>query len=272
MKRNADIRRESLARVRQGKWFFRLFSVMLFFGVIQQLAGVLLDKAYGRFGLQTWMDFAQAKAAAMKGGLDYAVPSKAVMSQMNEATLFWLFITLVFAGIGYLGLATVNLKAAKDDAASWFGEAVGALARPFGCGWLAFTVAVRIFLWSLLLIVPGIVASYRYSQVWNVKAEHPDWSASRCIAESARLMDGRKLQRFRLDLFFFGWAVLAVAALAVVLPFVPRVVAAPVVLLAMGAMLFTALWMSVARAVFYRAALDAAGDGEPAAAAPEVRQ
>jgi hypothetical protein len=249
VKDNSTIRREALARLREGPWFCRLFAVTLFFCCLQRAVASALAAAYERYGIQTWFDFLQAKAEAVQSGLSYAVPSRAVAWQMHEATAFHLFISLVFAGISYHALAGANLRAAGDEPSGWARAAFGALARPLADGWLAFVFAGRVFFWSLLLIIPGVVASYRYSQVWNVRAEHPDWPAGPCLAESARLMDGRKLQRFLLDLSFVGWILLATLLIGCSLAarFVNWILPlSPFLLLAV------AMWMSLARAIFYR--------------------
>ena len=38
-----------------------------------------------------------------------------------------------------------------------------------------------IFLWSMLFIIPGIIASYRYSQAFYVLAENPDKGILECL-------------------------------------------------------------------------------------------
>jgi len=63
-------------------------------------------------------------------------------------------------------------------------------------------------LWSLLLIVPGIVAQYRYSMAIYLLCDHPEMSPLACIRESKRLMSGHKAELFVLDLSFLGWALL----------------------------------------------------------------
>ena len=45
-----------------------------------------------------------------------------------------------------------------------------------------------IFLWSLLLFIPGIVKAYAYSMVYYVKADHPEYGWRECLDESQRLM------------------------------------------------------------------------------------
>lgn len=69
--------------------------------------------------------------------------------------------------------------------------------------------AVFIFLWSLLLVVPGIIASYRYSQAIYLLIDHPELSPLDCIRESSRMMTGHKAELFVLDLSFIGWLLLS---------------------------------------------------------------
>ena len=68
--------------------------------------------------------------------------------------------------------------------------------------------AVFIFLWSLLLIVPGIIASYRYRQAIYILLDHPEKSVWQCLQESKAMMQGRKKELFVLDLSLIGWILL----------------------------------------------------------------
>ena len=65
-----------------------------------------------------------------------------------------------------------------------------------------------IFLWSLLLVIPGIIAAYRYSFAVFVMIDHPEMSAVDCLRESKRLTNGYKGQLFTLDLSFLLWLLL----------------------------------------------------------------
>ncbi len=64
---------------------------------------------------------------------------------------------------------------------------------------------VFIFLWSLLLVIPGIIAAYRYSFAVYIMIDHPEMSAMDCLRESKRLTNGYKGQLFLLDLSFILW-------------------------------------------------------------------
>lgn len=67
---------------------------------------------------------------------------------------------------------------------------------------------VFIFLWSLLLFVPGIIAAYRYRMAIYLLVDHPEMSPLECIRESKRMMKGQKSDMFILDLSFIGWNML----------------------------------------------------------------
>ena len=67
----------------------------------------------------------------------------------------------------------------------------------------------KIFLWSLLLVIPGIVASYSYAMTNYVLAETPNISASEAIRISKVLMEGNRWRLFCLRFSFIGWDILA---------------------------------------------------------------
>lgn len=67
---------------------------------------------------------------------------------------------------------------------------------------------VFVFLWSLLLFVPGIIAAYRYRMAIYLLIDHPEMSPLECIRESKSMMRGHKADMFVLDLSFIGWEIL----------------------------------------------------------------
>lgn len=72
------------------------------------------------------------------------------------------------------------------------------------------------FLWSLLLIVPGIVKACSYFMVPYLLTEHPDVGATEALDLSKIMTDGHKGQIFVLLLQDFGWKVLSVLTLGLV--------------------------------------------------------
>lgn len=66
-----------------------------------------------------------------------------------------------------------------------------------------------IFLWSLLLIIPGIVKAYEYRMIPYLLAENPNLSFSEAKSISSQMMEGEKWNAFVLDLSFIGWNILS---------------------------------------------------------------
>ena len=72
-----------------------------------------------------------------------------------------------------------------------------------------FLKQIYIFLWSLLLAIPGIIKSYSYRLVPYILADNPDMYADEAITLSREMMNGQKLDAFILDLSFFLWLILS---------------------------------------------------------------
>ncbi len=67
---------------------------------------------------------------------------------------------------------------------------------------------VFIALWSLLFVIPGIIASYRYSMSYYILNDNPNMSADEARKASIEMMKGHKWQLFCLHLSFIGWILL----------------------------------------------------------------
>jgi len=75
---------------------------------------------------------------------------------------------------------------------------------------LILLMGIKILAWTLLLIIPGIVAALNYSQSFFILYDNPDMSVSEAIKESIRLMNGKKWKLVGLGLSFIGWLLLGV--------------------------------------------------------------
>lgn len=68
-----------------------------------------------------------------------------------------------------------------------------------------FTKGVYIFLWTLLLIVPGIVKTYAYRMVPYILSDNPSLDSDRVLELSIKMTDNQKWDIWVLDLSFIGW-------------------------------------------------------------------
>ncbi|MFY9175469.1 MAG: DUF975 family protein [Peptococcia bacterium] len=74
---------------------------------------------------------------------------------------------------------------------------------------LYFVMYIFILLWTLLFIIPGIIASFRYSMAFFILADNPEIGVLEAIRQSKEMMVGHKWRLFVLGLSFLGWAILA---------------------------------------------------------------
>jgi len=79
----------------------------------------------------------------------------------------------------------------------------------------SFLQGLYVFLWSLLLIIPGIIAGYSYAMTEFILSEHPHLTASEAIAQSKQLMAGNRFRLFCLEFSFIGWDILCAFTLGI---------------------------------------------------------
>lgn len=78
-----------------------------------------------------------------------------------------------------------------------------------------FLKQIYVLLWSLLLIVPGIVKYYSYSVTEFIMRENPDRKYNDAIEDSMKMMNGYKTKLFMLDLSLIGWFILSCLTLGI---------------------------------------------------------
>ncbi len=75
--------------------------------------------------------------------------------------------------------------------------------------------AIYEILWSLLLIIPGIIKSYSYSMMDFILKDEPELTGEEAICKSMKMMQGHKMQLFLLDLSMIGWFILSCLTLGI---------------------------------------------------------
>jgi len=74
---------------------------------------------------------------------------------------------------------------------------------------------VYLVLWTLLLVVPGIVKFYSYAMTYFILKDYPELAYNAAIEKSMTMMSGYKMKLFLLDLSFIGWAILCCFTLGI---------------------------------------------------------
>lgn len=75
---------------------------------------------------------------------------------------------------------------------------------------LGLLIAIFVFLWSLLFVIPGIIKAYSYSMSYYISVDNPSLTAEEARLKSMKLMDGNKWDLFCLHFSFIGWILLVI--------------------------------------------------------------
>lgn len=123
-------------------------------------------------------------------------------------------VWFIFAGPLLLGMVTYFLTISRDHE--------GRLEQLFS-GFFNFKTAmityllvfVYVLLWTLLLIIPGIIAAITYSMTFYIIADDSSIGPNEAIDKSKKMMDGFKWKFFCLSLRFLGLAILCLFTLGI---------------------------------------------------------
>ena len=156
------------------------------------------------------------KSIGTNGGVDSEVGAFILASLpiIILASLFAAVIYFVlgsFIGVGYAKF-NLNLVDKKNAAFETLFE--------YFSYWKTTTIArllraLYVFLWSLLFIIPGIVAGFSYAMTDYILAEDPELTADEAISQSKSIMMGNKWRFFCLQFSFIGWDILATLAFGI---------------------------------------------------------
>lgn len=136
------------------------------------------------------------------------------MNAYSSSSWIGSLIVFILGGVVNFGLCDFFTRMNKGEQVG-FKQLFGQFGR-IGAGiCMNFMVGLFTYLWSLLFVIPGIIAAYRYAMVPYLMAEFPDLGTMDAIRESKRLMHGNKWRLFCLELSFFGWAILAALTLGI---------------------------------------------------------
>ena len=156
------------------------------------------------------------KSIGTNGGVDSEVGAF-ILASLPIIIIASLFAAVIyfalgsFIGVGYAKF-NLNLVDKKNAAFETLFE--------YFSHWKTTTIArllraLYVFLWSLLFIIPGIVAGFSYAMTDYILAENPELTADEAISQSKSLMMGNKWRFFCLQFSFIGWDILATLAFGI---------------------------------------------------------
>lgn len=166
-------------------------------------------------------------ASLTGGSISFNIRSDDLQKLFTHSRAFLSFLMFFGSFVGFLGFAqfilggTVKLGYCRfllkqhDGSNPEIADLFSQFDR-FGDGFcLALLQTIFIVLWSLLFVIPGIVASYRYSLAQFIMLENPDMRPMEALNASKQMMYSHKMDLFLLDLSFIGWSFLCVFTLGI---------------------------------------------------------
>lgn len=123
-------------------------------------------------------------------------------------------ILLIITGLIGFGTVSYYLKVSRNESVTY--KELFSKTNMFW-QYIAISLLVGIFtaLWSLLFIIPGIIAALSYSLVYYIKLDNPELSTMDVIRRSKQMMQGHKWDFFVLSLSFLGWTILGLFTLGI---------------------------------------------------------
>lgn len=123
-------------------------------------------------------------------------------------------VRFVVGGFVSLGLIQYNMNLI-DGAEGLFSDLFSKSSLLGKALWLRVRMGIFIFLWTLLLIIPGIIKYYSYSMSGFIMAENPEIDAKEAMTISIDMMKGNKWRLFCLGFSFIGWALLSLLTMGI---------------------------------------------------------
>ena len=210
MKYAADVRRIARDALR-GKW-----AIAVIAGLIAVLLGGI---ASDNSGFKINLDSSGVSANLEIGGQTVYSTGSGLNSEFGAflagSIVYILLAALAMAAVYYVlgsiievGYARFNLDLVDRQKDPEMGALFGYFSH-----WKTTVAAkllrsVYVLLWSLLFIIPGIVAGYSYAMTSYILAEHPELTASEAIERSKQMMRGNRGRLFCMQFSFIGWSLL----------------------------------------------------------------
>jgi len=118
-------------------------------------------------------------------------------------------VSLILGGPIYFGVASYFLKIARYEAAE-FNDMFSGFSLFKTNFVLHLLMLIFTLLWTLLLIVPGIIAAIKYSMAFYILNDNPEIGGMGAIRRSKEMMEGHKMRFAEMWLSFLGWFLLGI--------------------------------------------------------------
>ena len=215
MKTNTDFKNDALEALR-GNWGKAVLAALLYMLIAAAIVGPM---EYASLKMSNYV-------TEQMGGYSYSNPVNTAATLLQDAEyqslqkqnyvtsllgLLLEFFLLMPLAVGFCNafrklLVNKDTELVKNtfDFSNYFHKVLGML-------WMT----ILITLWTLLLIIPGIIKAFSYAMTPFILDEKPELSVTEAIHHSRMLMKGHKFDLFWLYLSFIGWGILCIFTLGI---------------------------------------------------------
>lgn len=137
-----------------------------------------------------------------------------IVSGLSAIPYIGVIINLLLSGVLILGLVSCFMKIVREE--TFRIENLFDGFKNFGSAFLLqILIELFTFLWSILLLIPGVIARYRYYMAFYILNDNPEIGAMAALNASKKIMRGFKWKLFCLHLSFIGWGLLCILSLGI---------------------------------------------------------
>ena len=190
----------------KGKYWMA-FVVTLVMGVLTSFGSSMISSSQNIMNAVGMVDPEQMDSTMAIGALVVSGISLVIC-------LIGMAISVFVGNAAEVGLANYYIK--NTDSKPAFADAFYGFKVKYGrnIGTLLL-MGIKIALWSLLLVIPGIIKTYEYAMIPYILADDAEISSKEAFKKSKAMMNGNKWRLFKLNFSFIGWILLAIVTCGV---------------------------------------------------------
>ena len=180
--------------------YWKAFAVILVLGLLVSIGSSMLTCSQTMFDILSVVEPSELDSTMRLGAMVIIVLASVIGI---IGTLISIFVGNP-TSVGLCNYFTKNTdsKPSFKDAFSGFkvkyGRNVGTL----------LLIGIKIVLWSILFIIPGIIKCYEYAIIPYILADDAEITSKDAFKKAKQMMNGNKWRMFKLEFSFIGWYIL----------------------------------------------------------------
>ena len=205
MLKSKELRAKAWESLRGKYWMAFLVAIVL--GALGAVGGGMITCSQDILDIVNVVDLSAVDHTVLLGAAVLTVAALLI-------TVIGLLLSIFIGGAAKVGLCNYFIK--NTDSRPSFKDAFSGFKVKYSrnIGTLLL-VAIKVFLWTLLLVIPGIIKTYEYAIIPYILADEPAISSGDAFRKARELMKGNKWRLFKLEFSFIGWFALSFFTLGI---------------------------------------------------------